>query len=220
MAVTSWLDRFEGLQSLDEATRAELLKAGRIVEMPAGRRIFGPGQAPSSFMLLLEGSVRVHQVSESGREIVLYRVSEGDTCALTTACLLGYQDYIAEAVSETNVRAVAIPRQTFDDLVARSPAFRQFVFMAFSRRVTDLCRLIDEVAFQRLDVRLAARLIERSHGGASLDITHQDLAAELGTAREVVSRQLHELQRRGWIAYSRGHIEIRDRASLETLARS
>lgn len=218
MAGASWLDRFEGLGALDEATRGELLRAGRVVAMPAGRRIFGPGQAPSSFLLLLEGSVRVHQISESGREIVLYRVSEGESCALTTACLLGYQDYIAEAIAETDIRAVAIPRQTFDELVARSPQFRQFVFLAFSRRVTDLCRLIDEVAFQRLDMRLAGRLIERSHGADAIDLTHQELAAELGTAREVVSRQLNELQRRGWIAVSRGHIEIKDRAALESLA--
>lgn len=216
----TWLGLFEGLRSLDDVSKAELLRSGRIVEMPAGRRIFGPGQAPSSFMLLLEGSVRVHQISESGREIVLYRVSEGESCALTTACLLGYEDYIAEAITETDIRAVAIPRGTFDELVARSPVFRQFVFMAFSRRITDLCRLIDEVAFQRLDVRLAGRLIERSHSTSSIDLTHQELAAELGTAREVVSRQLHELQRRGWIAYSRGHIEIKDRAALEGLAGS
>ncbi len=220
MAGTSWIDRFEGLASLDDDAKAELLRAGRVVQMPAGRRIFGPGQAPSSFMLLLDGSVRVHQVSESGREIVLFRVTEGQSCALTTACLLGYEDYIAEAVAETDIRAVAIPRQTFDDLVARSTAFRKFVFTAFSRRVTDLCRVIDEVAFQRLDIRLAGRLLDRAGASPTLSLTHQELAAELGTAREVVSRQLHELQRRGWIASGRGHIEIKDRAAIEALARS
>ena len=220
MAGTSWIDRFEGLASLDDDAKAELLRAGRVVQMPAGRRIFGPGQAPSSFMLLLDGSVRVHQVSESGREIVLFRVTEGQSCALTTACLLGYEDYIAEAVAETDIRAVAIPRQTFDDLVARSTAFRKFVFTAFSRRVTDLCRVIDEVAFQRLDIRLAGRLLDRAGASPTLSLTHQELAAELGTAREVVSPQLHELQRRGWIASGRGHIEIKDRAAIEALARS
>jgi CRP/FNR family transcriptional regulator len=171
-------------------------------------------------MLMLEGTVRVHQMSESGREIVLFRVTEGESCALTTACLLGYQDYIAEAVAETDIRAVAIPRQTFDQLVARSAAFRHFVFTAFSRRVTDLCRVIDEVAFQRLDIRLAARLLDRVGAGSTLSLTHQELAAELGTAREVVSRQLHELQRRGWIVSGRGHIEIKDRAAIEALAAS
>jgi CRP/FNR family transcriptional regulator, anaerobic regulatory protein len=220
MAAASWIDRFEGLASLDQDARDELVRAGRIVEMPAGRRIFGPGQAPSSFMLMLEGTVRVHQISESGREIVLFRVTEGESCALTTACLLGYQDYIAEAVAETNIRAVAIPRETFDRLVAQSAAFRHFVFMAFSRRVTDLCRVIDEVAFQRLDIRLAARLLDRAGPGSTLFLTHQELAAELGTAREVVSRQLHELQRRGWIVSGRGNIEIKDRAAIEALAAS
>ena len=220
MAVASWIERFEGLASLDQYARGELLRTGRIVEMPAGRRIFGPGQAPSSFMLMLEGTVRVHQISESGREIVLFRVTEGESCALTTACLLGYQDYIAEAVAETNIRAVAIPRETFDRLVARSAAFRHFVFMAFSRRVTDLCRVIDEVAFQRMDIRLAARLLDRAGTGSTLSLTHQELAAELGTAREVVSRQLHELQRRGWIVSGRGNIEIKDRAAIEALAHS
>jgi CRP/FNR family transcriptional regulator len=218
MSGSSWLDRFEGLAELDAASRAELEKAGRVVEMPAGRRIFGPGQAPASFMLLLQGSVRVHQVSDSGREIVLYRVAEGESCALTTACLLAYEDYLAEAVTETDIRAVAIPRQTFDDLVSRSQAFRRFVFMAFSRRVTDLCRVIDEVAFQRLDIRLAARLLERSQGTNAIDLTHQEIAAELGTAREVVSRQLNEMQRRGWIVAGRGHIEIVNRGALQGLA--
>lgn len=218
MAGASWIDRFEALSSLDEASRAELLRAGRVVQMPAGRRILGPGQPPSSFMLLLEGSVMVHQTSESGREIVLYRVSEGESCALTTSCLLGGEDYVAEAVAETDIRAVAIPRQTFDDLVARSPVFRRFVFGAFNRRITDLCRLIDEVAFQRLDMRLAARLLERAGDGTGVSLTHQELAAELGTAREVVSRQLHEMQRRGWISSGRGHIEIRDRDALQALS--
>lgn len=220
MTEPSWIDRFEGLSALDEDARGRLLQAGHVVEMPAGRRIFGPGQAPSSFLLLLEGSVRVHQVSEGGREIVLYRVTEGESCALTTACLLGYEDYIAEAVAETDVRAVAIPRKTFDDLVASSPTFRRFVFMAFSRRITGLCRVIDEIAFQRLDIRLAARLLERAGATDTIALTHQELAAELGTAREVVSRQLHEMQRRGWIASGRGHIEIRDRTALEALAHS
>jgi len=218
MAGAAWIDRFGELRGLDAASRAELLAASRLVDMPAGRRILGPGQPPSSYMLLLEGSVKVHQVSESGREIVLYRVSEGESCALTTSCLLGGGDYVAEAVAETDIRAVALPRQAFDEFVARSAVFRRFVFSAFNRRITDLCRLVEEVAFQRMDVRLAARLLELAGDTASLTLTHQELAGELGTAREVVSRQLHEMQRRGWIVSGRAHIEIRDREALRTLA--
>jgi CRP/FNR family transcriptional regulator len=185
------------------------------MRLPAGTRIYGPGQAPEAYLLLIEGTVRVQQVSEGGREIVLYRVSAGQSCALTTACLLGYEDYLAEAIAETEIEAVVVPRATFDELIASSPEFRRFVFAAFSHRVTDLCRIIDEVAFQRLDIRLAQKLIELSHGSDRVEATQQQLAAEIGSAREVVSRLLSEFHRRGLIETTRGSLSILDRASLE-----
>ena len=106
---------------------------------------------------------------------------------LTTACLLAYEDYSAEGVAETDVSAVAIPRAVFEDMIARSSVFRRFVFTAYSRRITDLFMVIEEVAFRRVDIRLAQKLLELASGAAALDVTHQRLAAELGTAREVVS---------------------------------
>lgn len=214
----NWIDRFPGLTRLSPDLRHSLLKASAVVSLPAGSRIYGPGQAPANFLLLLEGTVRVQQVSEGGRELVLFRVVAGESCALTTACLMGYEDYPAEAVAETDIRAVAIPRETFDDMIARSAEFRRFVFTAFSTRVTNLFRIIEEVAFSRMDIRLAHKLVELSHGGVSVPVTQQQLATELGTAREVVSRILSEFHRRRWIEPSRGNIAIRDRAGLERLA--
>jgi CRP/FNR family transcriptional regulator, anaerobic regulatory protein len=220
MAQTAaWISQFPGLGRLGDELTATLARSSSVVTLAAGTRIYGPGRAPESYLLLLEGSVRVQQVSESGREIVLYRVSAGESCALTTACLMGYEDYPAEAVAETDIRAVAIPRSTFDDLIARSPEFRRFVFTAFSKRVTDLFHVIEEVAFSRMDIRLAHKLLELSQGGGQVATTQQQLASELGTAREVVSRTLSELQRRGWISSARGNITIADRAALERLAR-
>lgn len=213
-----WLAEFPGLGRLGSELVEVLTRSSSVVTLPAGSRIYGPGQAPENYLLLLEGSVRVQQVSEGGREIVLYRVSAGESCALTTACLMGYEDYLAEAVAETEVRAVAIPRATFDDLIARSPEFRRFVFTAFSRRVTDLFHVIEDVAFSRLDIRLAHKLLELSHGGDQVTATQQQLASELGSAREVVSRVLTELHRRGWVTATRGHITISNRAALEKLA--
>lgn len=218
MSDQNWISHFSGLAHLPPDVLASLVSASRVVHLPAGTRIFGPGQAPDAFLLLIRGTVRVQQVSDSGREIVLYRVSAGESCALTTACLMGYDDYLAEAISETEVDAVAVPRATFDDLIARSPDFRRFVFTAFSRRVTDLFRIIDEVAFARVDVRLAQRLLERANGKGHIDLTHQQLASELGTAREVVSRQLNEFQRRGWISTSRGAVDILNSDGLRQLA--
>lgn len=216
---SDWIDRFGDLASLTADERSLLASTCAIVDVPAGRRIFEPGRAPESFLLLLEGTVRVQQISEGGREIVLYRVSAGESCMLTTACLLGHHDYSAEALAETDLKAIALPRSTFDELMSRSATFRRFVFAAFTARITNLFRLVEEVAFARMDIRLAHKLVELAQGQNAIVVTQQQLASELGTAREVVGRVLGELHRRGWIAATRGQINIVDRAALEALAR-
>lgn len=213
-----WTSLFPGLSRLEDGLRARLRAKSAVVSVSAGSVIFGPGTTPDSLLLLLEGRVRVQQVSESGREIVLYRVEAGESCVMTTACLLAYDDYSAEGIAETDLRAAAIPRAVFDDLVASSVAFRTFIFTAYARRMTDLFQVIEEIAFQRMDIRLAQKLVDLSRGAAQLHLTHQQLAAELGTAREVVSRQLAEFQRRGWIVLTRGVVEMTDRAALSALA--
>lgn len=218
MPSSDWISRFPGLECLPADLRQTLARASRVASLPAGSRIYGPGQAPEAFLLLLEGSVRVQQVSDSGREIVLFRVTAGESCALTTACLMSYEEYLAEAIAETDVRAVAIPRATFDDLIARSPDFRRFVFAAFGHRMTGLFRTIEEIAFSRLDIRLAQKLLELAAGSDQVTATQQQLAAELGTAREVISRLLGEFQRRGWIQSGRGSVTLSDRAGLQGLA--
>lgn len=216
----NWLSHFPGLESLPEDAVRALLEQSKQIKLPAGARVFGPGVAPESFLLLIKGTLRIQQVSESGREIVLYRVTAGESCALTTACLMGYEDYQAEAIVESDAEAVAIPRATFDTLIARSPEFRSFVFTAFSRRVTNLFHIIEEVAFSRIDMRLAEKLTELADSDQRLEITHQQLAAELGSAREVISRQLKEFQNRGWITLARGMIELKNYAALQKLAQS
>lgn len=216
-ATTDWTTRFPGLSRLEPPIRDLLLDSGRIVEVPEGTIVFGPGKSPENMLFLLDGTIRVRQISETGREIVLYRIHAGESCVLTTACLLAYDDYSAEGVAETTVRAAAVPRRVFDDLVARSDAFRTFVFATFSKRIIDLFLVIEEVAFQRMDVRLAQKIVELSEGGDILQTTHQKLSIELGTAREVVSRQLQEFQRRGWVEQARGTLILLDRAALKRL---
>jgi CRP/FNR family transcriptional regulator len=213
-----WVERFPGLSRLDPPTKNLLMKRSSIVAVPENTTIFGPGNSPENMLFLLEGTVRVQQVSETGHEIVLYRIEAGESCVLTTACLLAYDDYAAEGITETPVEAAALPRGVFDDLVAGSKPFRDFVFAAFSKRITDLFLMIDEVAFQRLDVRLADKLIKLSGGADTVATTHQKLSVELGTAREVISRQLQEFQRRGWIAQARGSVSLLERKQLEQLA--
>jgi len=218
-ADTAWIDRFAGLTALPADLRADLARGSRILSLPAGAQVFAPGQPADNLLLLLDGTVRVQQRSQTGREVLLYRVHTGESCILTTACMLGHQHYAADGIAETAVTAVAIPRRTFDDLLARSGLFRDFVFAAYARRITDLFALIDDIVFQRMDLRLATRLLELAGKGDTVHATHAVLGAELGTAREVVSRLLAEFQRRGWIEQSRGTLRLTGRAGLERLIR-
>lgn len=218
MTMQPWVDRFAGLAQLEPALKQRLIDRSAVISAPKGTVLFGPGKSPENMLFLLSGTVRVQQVSDTGREIVLYRIEAGQSCVLTTACLLAYEDYSAEGIAETDIQAAAIPRPVFDDLVAHSQPFRNFVFAAFSKRITDLFLMIDEVAFQRMDVRLAQKLLELAGDADEVKTTHQQMSVELGTAREVVSRQLQEFQRRGWVSQSRGTVRILDRPNLAALA--
>jgi CRP/FNR family transcriptional regulator len=215
----NWIDRFQGLSRLEPRLRDILTSRAQVVRMPKDTVIFGPGKSPENLLLLLDGTVRVQQLAENGREVVLYRVTAGESCVLTTACLLAYEDYAAEGVAETDIVAAAIPRAVFDDMIATSKEFRTFVFTAYARRITDLFHVIEDIAFRRMDIRLAQKIVERAEDGV-LRATHAQLAAELGTAREVISRQLAEFQRRGWVELGRGTVQVRDAPALAALAQT
>ncbi|WP_043767885.1 Crp/Fnr family transcriptional regulator [Algiphilus aromaticivorans] len=213
-----WIAAFPALQALDEADLHRLAAGSHRLSLPAKRTIFGAGTAPDHHLLLLSGNVRVQQIAENGREIVLYRVSAGESCVMTTAFLLAGLEHHAEGIAETAVEAVAVPRTLFDDMLARSAVFRRFVFDTYSRRMTDLFLVIEEVAFRRLDIRLAQLLLRRAGDSKHVHSTHQQLATELGSTREVVSRQLQEFQRRDWLRLGRGEISLLDTAAIRALA--
>jgi CRP/FNR family transcriptional regulator len=217
---TSWIERFKGLSGLPQAIREQLVARSRIQRFAEGTKVFEPGQSADNLLLLLQGTVRVQQLSDTGREVFLYRVNAGDSCVLTTACMLSFEDYSAEGVAEAEVEAVVIPRAVFDELAGQSKTFRDFVFKAYSRRITDLFKLVDDIVFQRMDVRLARRLLELADEHNALSATHQFLATELGTAREVISRTLAEFQRRGWVTLHRGKVKLVDPGALRHLADS
>ena len=218
--IGDWTESFLGTRGLPRHVRDKLLREARVVRYAEGRQVFGPQNIPDSLMFLHSGRIRVSQSSDVGREIVLYRVEAGESCVLTTACMLSEEAYNAEGVAETDVTAVTLPKSAFDRLAAEEDSFRRFVFSAYSRRLIDLLRVVDDVAFGRIDVRLAARLLALEDGAAEIQSTHQALANELGTAREVVSRILNDFQKRGLIHQTRGRIALLDRAALSRLAES
>jgi CRP/FNR family transcriptional regulator len=212
-----WIDEFPELRPLSAEARQALVEAATVITVPPMTRVFAPGQKPESFLLVLEGTVRVQQVSESGREIVLYRVGRGQSCILTTTCLLSDEDYLAEGLATTPLRAVAIPRYQFDRLISGYPEFRSFVFHAYSERITSLLLLLGDVAFSRIDKRLAQKILALASPEGELQLTHHELAVELGTAREVITRQLRAFQEKGYVDLDRGRVRILDRTALEKL---
>lgn len=209
---------FPDLSLLEPSAVSTLRRAGRAVQVPEGTIIFREGGSCESYLLVLSGTVCVQMISDFGREIVLYRVEMGQTCVLTMTSLMAGTDCAAQGMAESDVRAIAIPAASFRELIARSSVFKKFAFSAFSPRISDLLLLIEEVAFGRIDVRLAQLLLERRGRDGCVRAAHQQLSVELGTAREVVSRQLKEFERRSWVAHHRGYVELLDDEALNALS--
>ncbi|MCB8938792.1 MAG: Crp/Fnr family transcriptional regulator [Ardenticatenaceae bacterium] len=182
------------------------------VRLPANRILFREGEPSHYFIMPLTGSVRVVKPEMSGREIMLYRTLPGDSCLLTVSCLLGNQTYTARGIVDESFTAVLIPKPLFIELITQSDLFRTQVFKYFSERLTLLIQLIEEVTFQKLDQRLASTLL---HRGPVLHITQQQLADDLGSVREVVSRLLNAFKDLGAIEIQRGKILVINRTILQ-----
>ena len=204
---------------MDETVSGELLANAQTISVATGEIAFRKGDACKNFILVLDGCVRVQLSSEGGREVTLYRVRPGDTCALTTSCLVGKEDYPAEAIVEEDVTALMIPDSEFRQALLDSEVFRLFVFRGFSGRLCDIVSRMESVTLKTIDERLIGQLLKGDSDLLS-NITHQVLATEIGTAREVVSRKLRRFESDGLIRSSRGRIEILDREKLGSLLNS
>jgi len=212
----SILNAFPDLASVPSGIRDELA-ALQLMKVPSGTVLFRDGDACQGYVFVLSGSIRVQKMDPEGREIVLYRVEDGQTCMLTTSCLLGGRPYPAEGVAEEETELALLSPKRLDALLSDA-AFRRFVLSMISLRVADLMALIEDVAFGRMDVRLARRLLELDNGSGELHLTHQQLATELGTAREVVSRLLKDFERRGLVELKRGSVLLPETKGLQELA--
>ncbi|WP_235691911.1 Crp/Fnr family transcriptional regulator [Elioraea tepida] len=206
------------LPMLDPPLGERLAAAGRRVAIPVGTVLFRPGEACDRWLLVLSGSVRVTRTDRAGRTLLLYRVGPGETCILTTTGLIEGVAYDAEAVAETAVEALAVPGEAFLRLLAEEPRFRRFAFAASARRIASLMALVEELAFDELGARLARRLLALAGTDGVVSATHERLAEDLATAREVVSRRLKAFKRSGFVRLARGRIAVTDRAGLAAAA--
>ncbi|MFK5915789.1 MAG: Crp/Fnr family transcriptional regulator [Woeseiaceae bacterium] len=191
----------------------------QVISLPADTIAFHQGDSCKNYLLVLEGSIKVLARNESGREIVLYRVQRGGSCVLTTSCLLGHNNYPVEGVTETPVRALAIPTKVFHQGLNESESFRTFIFNTYGKRLTDVISLVESISFEHINRRLARFLLAQASQD-KLHATHQVIATELGSAREVISRQLKSFEQSGWIEQQRGQITIMDQDALSQLAHS
>ncbi len=206
--------------TISDAAGRQALSQAKEITVPANTTLFRHGDRCENYLLVLEGSVKVFTRAENGREIVLYRVNSGESCTLTTSCLFSHNSYPAEGLAETQVKALAIPNPAFNEGLQHSSDFRNMVFDAYSQRLTDIITLVENISFGRIDIRLARALMQHIVGDMTIHITHQTLATELGSAREVISRQLKEFEHRGWVKLHRGSIEILNSSELEQLAQT
>ena len=188
------------------------------MRIPKGRDVFLEGDRVEAIALLIAGVVRVYKIGETGREITLYRFGNGESCILTANAILSQANFPAVATVEREAEAIMIPAGKFREWVKRYDLWREFVFDLLSQRLSTVMALVDEVAFRRMDARLAGLLAERARASNPIRMTHQEIAAELGSSREVISRLLDDLAEEGILNSSRGEIEVMDRGALEERA--
>jgi CRP/FNR family transcriptional regulator len=177
-------------------------------QIPAGKDVFNEGDLPDAIALLTSGVVRVYKIGETGREITLYRFGHGESCILTANAILSHKSFPAIATVEKDAEAVMIPAETFRDWVKRYDLWREFVFDLLSERLSTVMAVVEEVAFNRMDRRVASLLVTKSKLQDPIHITHQEIAAELGSSREVISRILEDFTHEGLVASKRGVIRI------------
>ncbi len=206
--------RIPFLQQAGTPLGRDFLRTAYHARFRAGREIFALGGRVDGIALLISGTVRVYKIGDSGREITLYRFGQGESCVITANAILNSQQFPAIAVVERDAEAVMVPSRDFSDWVHRYEPWRQFVFQLNAQRLASVMEVVDAVAFQRMDRRIATLLLERAGAGSSVRTTHQAIANELGSSREVISRLLEDLSGRGIVRLSRGEIELLDREKL------
>lgn len=187
-----------------------LISAGRQQAVPAGKQIYTEGDACSAIAFVLSGEIRVYKIGATGREITLYEIGPGETCILNASCILSHRSYPANATALTDADMLLIPSPAFRGLVDEHETMRDFVFNLLSVRLSGVMELVEEVAFGRLDERLWEYLMEKSENNA-LETTHQKIASDLGTSREVVSRLLKDFERKQRLRLSRNSIMLLNR---------
>jgi CRP/FNR family transcriptional regulator len=209
-----WIERFPFMKGLPSDDLTRVTKVVQFPVLDAGQIAYEQEASCDNYLMCLEGRTRVFKLSNGGREMLIYKVEGGGTCMLTTQCLLSRSNFPAESIAEERTELAAIPASWFHVFMAEIPAFRDFVITDYTKLLGAMFSFMDQVAFSTIEQRLARRLLAEADGAQMVGKTHQQLAADVGSVREMVSRHLGEWERSGWVRTSRGKIEILDGAAL------
>jgi CRP/FNR family transcriptional regulator len=207
MNMSEFTKAFPALREGKDGMLRDLIAVSRRQSVPSGSQIYREGDACSGIAFVLSGNIRVYKIGQTGREITLYEIGPGETCILNASCILAGQSYPAHAAAVEDTELLLVPAAEFRRMVSGHEMMREFVFSLLSRRLSGVMELVEEVAFGRMDERLTDYLVERS-ADDRLETTHQRIASDLGTSREVVSRLLKDLERAGKVRLSRNEIVL------------
>ncbi|MES9994389.1 MAG: Crp/Fnr family transcriptional regulator [Candidatus Thiodiazotropha sp.] len=207
--------QFRFLQYADADFVRNFFNTSTIVQLASDQAICQQGMHCSHLALVIEGTARVYKIGENGREITLYRIGPGESCILTASCIMSNKPFPAFAVSEEPIKALIVSTADVVRWSNQEAAWRDYLFQLISDRLSDVISVVEEVAFRRVDRRLANYLLQHTdHGNRRMQVTHQSIASDLGTSREVVSRILKDFEQQQMISTSRGTITLEDRDRL------
>lgn len=208
---------FPFILNLDAELRLEFEAACSLRHIEQGSQLADSGVSCKFMTFVMAGCIKIFKLSPEGREITFFRVEQGDCCIMSAACILSGRPFPAMAVAEDAVTAVALSGPAFTGFYGRSAALRQYIMGMFADRFEAMSMLVEEITFNRMDKRLAKFLVQ-NRKQEKLETTHEAIASELGTAREVVSRLLNDFQKKGYVRLSRGELAIEDATALRRLA--
>ena len=212
-----WVKTFPELETVDDPEWIDAASRAEPVVLPPDYEVFREGDECRNYIFVLEGATRVYKSFESGREMVLYRLNKGETCSLTTSVLLAGGRYPGNAVTEMETRAVLIPEKEFHRIFNSSREFRDYVCRVFGGRIRDMIMLLEAVTNRNVNIRLARWLLENRSPEDTVEASHRELAFELGTAREVISRHLRDFEKNTWVKLSRKNVELLDIQAMHDL---
>ena len=186
-------------------------ETGQIMEIPEGEILIDIGQYIKMMPLLLSGSLKILREDNDGKELLLYHVHPGQTCAMSITCCMGDAKSSVRAVAEEDTKLIALPTRIMDEWSNQYPSWKHFIMRTYQRRFEELLNTIDSIAFQKLDDRLERWLKEKTAKSPDgvIQITHQEIASELHSSREVISRLLKKMEHQGTLELGRNKIKMR-----------